>query len=133
MLKMPIPWFDKPENSSGSLAARLAADCASVNELITTFFSVIIQSLTTLVAGITIALIYEWRTSLVAIGLIPFIILSGIVQMTVTQGFSDKTDKVYKDSSNIITESMNYIRTVTSFGSEGIIERKYSSYLEKPL
>ena len=28
---------------------------------------------------------------------------------------------------------MNAIRTVTSFGSEGIIERKYSTYLEEPL
>ena len=81
---MPIPWFDKPENSSGSLAARLAADCASVNELITTYISVSIQCLTTLVAGATVALIYEWRTSLVALGLLPLMILSGVVQMAFT-------------------------------------------------
>ena len=103
MLRMPVPWFDKPENASGSLAARLAADCALVNQLLTTFIAVMIQSLVTIVAGITIALIYEWRTSLVALGLIPLILLSGIIQMNVTQGFSDKTDKVYKESSNIIT------------------------------
>jgi len=126
ILKMPIPWFEKPENSSGSLSARLVSDCKTVNGLITTYLSVIIQSLTTLIAGVVIAFIYEWRTSLVALGLLPLMIASGAVLISVTQGFSDKTDKVYKDSSNLITESMLNIRTVTSFGSEGIIQRKYS-------
>lgn len=123
ILKMPISWFDRPKNASGSLSSRLASDCHVVNGLITTFFSIIVQTLTTLVAGVVIALIYEWRTALVAIGLLPFIVFSGIIQMSFTEGFSDKTDKAYIESSNLITESMTYIRTVTSFGSEDIIER----------
>ena len=76
---MPIPWFDKPQHASGTLAARLAADCAAVNDLVTTFVAITIQSLTTLIAGAIIAFIYEWRTTLVALGLLPLIILSGIV------------------------------------------------------
>jgi hypothetical protein len=36
--------------------------------------------------------------------------------MNFTTGFSAKTDIAYKDSSNLITESMVNIRTVTSFG-----------------
>ena len=121
ILKMPIPWFDKPKNASGSLSARLASDCHTVNSLITTFYSILVQSFTTLIAGIVIAFIYEWRTSLVAVGLLPIIVFAGIIQMAFTQGFSDKTDKAYKESSSLITEAMNYIRTVTSFGSEDII------------
>ena len=130
---MPIPWFDRPKNASGTLAARLASDCSLVNDLITTFVAVTLQSLTTLIAGALIALLFEWRTALVAIGLLPLMILSGIIQMAFTEGFSDKTDKVFKESSNMITESMNAIRTVTSFGSEDIIERKYSNLLKLPV
>ena len=52
--------------------------------------------------------------------------------MAFTEGFSDKTDKAYKDSSNLITQSMLNIRTVTSFGSEDIVERKYSAQLIQP-
>ena len=81
---MPIPWFDKPQNASGTLASRLAADCSAVNDLITTFISITIQNITTLIAGATIALIYEWRTSLVALGLLPLMVLSGVVQMAFT-------------------------------------------------
>ena len=130
---MPIAWFDKPKNASGSLSARLASDCHTVNSLITTFYSILVQSLTTLVAGIIIAFIYEWRTSLVAVGLLPIIVFSGMIHMAFTQGFSDKTDKAYKESSSLITEAMNYIRTVTSFGSEDIIERKYEVRLQGPM
>lgn len=66
-------------------------------------------------------------------GLLPLMIIAGIIQMAFTEGFSDRTDKVFKESSSLITESMNNIRTVTSFGSEDIIERKYSKKLEEPL
>ena len=130
---MPIPWFDKPKNSSGALSARLASDCKTVNGLATTYIAVMIQNVATLISGLTIAFIYEWRTSLVALGLIPFLILGGAVQMIVTTGYSETTDAAYKDSSNLITEAMNNIRTVTSFGDEDIIQRKYSSRLVDPL
>jgi len=41
--------------------------------------------------------------------------------MAFTTGFSAKTDAAYKDSSNLITEAMINIRTVTSFGYEDMI------------
>ena len=100
---MPIPFFDKPKNASGSLSARLASDCASVNGLVTTFFAIAVQSITTLIAGVVIAFIFEWRTALVSVGLLPVLVFTGIIQMAFTQGFSDKNDKAYKDSAILIT------------------------------
>jgi len=61
------------------------------------------QNATMLLTGLIIAFIYEWRTTLVSLGLIPFMIISGAIQMAFVSGFSDKTDTVYKDSSNLIT------------------------------
>ena len=76
---MPIAWLDKPRNSSGSLSARLASDCQIVNGLTTTYVSIMIQNIVNLVCGITIAFIYEWRTSLVALALIPVMIIAGAI------------------------------------------------------
>lgn len=132
ILKMPIAWLDLPRNSAGSLSARLAADCQTVNGLTTTYTSILIQNIANLVSGIIIAFVYEWRTSLVAVGLIPFMIISGAIQMAFTTGFSAKTDVAYKDSSSLITESMINIRTVTSFGYENMILDKYSEKLKLP-
>ena len=130
---MPIVWFDKPKNSSGALSARLASECKSVNGLITTNIAITFQNITNLLSGVIIALVFEWRTALVAIGLLPLMIIAGIIQMKFTMGFSDDTDAAYKNSSALITETMLNIRTVSSFGYEDIIQRKYDDNLKEPL
>lgn len=117
MLKMPVRWLDLPRNSSGALSARLASDCKTVNGLTTTYISILMQNIANLVAGIVIALVFEWRTALIAMGLIPLMILVGAIQMAFTNGFSSNTDAAYKDSSSLISESMLNIRTVASFSS----------------
>lgn len=132
ILRMPINWLDQPRNSAGSLSARLASDCHTVNGLTTTYVAILIQNIANLTAGIIIAFIYDWHTSLVAVGLIPFMIIAGAIQMAFTTGFSAKTDVAYKDSSSLITESMLNIRTVTSFGYENMILDKYSEKLKLP-
>lgn len=85
---MPIRWFDLPKNSSGALSARLAADCKSVNSLITTNTAITFQNISNIVSGATIALVFEWRTALIALGLLPFMVIAGIIQMKFTVGFS---------------------------------------------
>jgi ATP-binding cassette subfamily B (MDR/TAP) protein 1 len=116
ILKMPVPWFDIPRNNAGTLTARLSTDCQLVNTMTTTTASILIQNISTLVAGVIIAFVNEWRTSLVSLGLLPLMIICGIVQMAFSTGFSDKTDVAYKDSANLIMEAMVNIRTVSSFG-----------------
>jgi len=55
---MPIPWFDIPKNSGGNLTANLASDSLMVNGLTATFVSILVQNGTTLIAGVTIALVF---------------------------------------------------------------------------
>jgi ATP-binding cassette subfamily B (MDR/TAP) protein 1 len=59
-------------------------------------------------------------------------IICGIVQMAFSTGFSDKTDVAYKDSANLIMEAMVNIRTVSSFGYENIIAKKYDEKMKEP-
>lgn len=132
ILKMPVTWFDIPRNNAGTLAARLSTDCQLVNTVTTTTVGIMVINLSTLLSGIIIAFVFEWRTSLVALGLLPLMILCGIAQMAFSTGFSDSTDAAYKDSSNLIMEAMINIRTVSSFGYEGIIAKKYDEKMEEP-
>ena len=100
---MPVPWFDKTRNNSGALTARLSTDCQSVNSMTTTVVSIKIQNLSTLITAIIIGFVFEWRTTLVALGLLPFMVICGAIQMAFSTGFSDKTDEAFKDSVNLIT------------------------------
>lgn len=92
MLKMPVPWYDIPSNNAGTLAARLSVDAEQVNSLTTTIASIMTQNISTLISGVVIALVFEWRTALVAIGMLPLMIISGVIQMQFQTGFSDETD-----------------------------------------
>ena len=122
---MPIPWFDNPKNMSGSLSTRLSLDCSTLNSLVTTFFSITIQSASTLITGVAIAFVFEWRTALTTLGFMPIALFNGLMIAKFTEGLGNKSDKVYKQSSKIINESMVNIRTVSSFNSEKIIEKRY--------
>lgn len=125
MLKLPIPFFDVPRNNPGALSSRLSADCQKINAITTTTVSVMIQNISSLICGVVIAFVFEWRSALVALGLLPLMIISGIIEMSFNTGFSDKTDAAYKESSSLIMESMINIRTVSSFGYQSIIANKF--------
>lgn len=125
ILKMPVYWFDNPENNCGVLSTRLGTDCQTINGMCTTYIYLIIQCLATFIAAVIIAFIYEWRTALVAIGSMPIIMLSGFIRSKFRNGQMEKTDKAYKDSAQIVMESLNNIRTVVSFGVENTVVHKY--------
>jgi ATP-binding cassette subfamily B (MDR/TAP) protein 1 len=76
---MPISWFDLPKNNAGSLNARLSYGCHLINGLTTNFITVLIQNTSSLISGMIIAYIFEWRTALIATGMIPLILISGII------------------------------------------------------
>lgn len=96
MVKMPIEWFEKKGNDGGQLAGTLERDCRTVNGLLTSFVFHLTINISTLVFGIVLALIYEWRTSLVALGLIPLIIISGAIQLAFSTGLSAQSSNSYK-------------------------------------
>lgn len=96
LLKMPISWFDKPDNNCGILSKRLGTDCQTINGMATTYIYIMIQSLATLITGIIIALIYEWRIALVALGFMPLVMLAGAIRSAFRNGLSKKEDEAHK-------------------------------------
>ena len=91
-MKLPIYWYEKPKNSVGSLTARLAVDCKQVKQMTTTYIYGLVQNVSTLLTGLVIAFIFEWRTSLVALGLIPFLIAAGAIRMAFRTGSATKAE-----------------------------------------
>lgn len=88
ILRMPLPWFDIPKNNAGSITARLSTDCQQVNGLTSNLVGITLQNISCLLSGIIIAFVYEWRITLVTLGLIPFMIGAGMIQMKFNVGFS---------------------------------------------
>lgn len=92
MMKLPIYWFERPQNNIGQLTTRLAVDSKQVKDLTTNYVYVIIQNIATLMSGLIIGFIFEWRTALVSLGLIPFLIAAGSVRMAFKNGALAKAE-----------------------------------------
>lgn len=92
ILKMPMKWFDRKNNMSGSLGLRLSTSAEIVNEVVTTYIFILIQSLTTFIAGFAIAFYFCWQIVLVALGLFPLIIISGVMRARFKAGLTQKVD-----------------------------------------
>jgi ATP-binding cassette subfamily B (MDR/TAP) protein 1 len=60
LLKMPIPYFDIPENNAGTLASRLAVDCKIINSLTSSIIGVNVMNVSSLICGIIIAFAASW-------------------------------------------------------------------------
>lgn len=72
-----------------------------------------------IVFGVVGSILFEWRTGLTSLGLIPLIVLSQAIQFTFINGFFESKDKIYSNSSVIISESIINIRTTLSLGVFG--------------
>jgi ATP-binding cassette subfamily B (MDR/TAP) protein 1 len=85
---MPIPWFDLPKNNGGQLTTKLSSDSLMVNGLTATFVSILLQNAATLISALIVALIFEWRTALFSIAMLPLMVIVGIISQNRKSGFS---------------------------------------------
>lgn len=73
VVNMEVGWFDKPENSSGAIGARLSTDAASVRGLVGDALAQTVQDLSSVVAGLTIAFATCWQLAFIILALIPLV------------------------------------------------------------
>uniref|UniRef100_A0ACD5Y0L9 Uncharacterized protein n=1 Tax=Avena sativa TaxID=4498 RepID=A0ACD5Y0L9_AVESA len=125
-----VAWFDDPKNSSGALGARLSIDASNVRRLVGDNLSLIIQIISTLITGLVIALIADWKLALIILCVIPLVGIQSYVQVKFLKGFSQDAKMMYEDASQVATDAISSIRTVASFCSEKRITRIYDQKCE---
>ncbi|KAK3008816.1 hypothetical protein RJ639_013662 [Escallonia herrerae] len=133
VVQMEISWFDRIENSSGAIGARLSADASSVRGLVGDSLGLLVQNTATAIAGLVIGFVASWQLSLIIILLLPFIGLNGYLQIKYISGFSaDTKQKLYEDASQVASDAVGSIRTVASFSAEEKVMQLYKKKCEGP-
>jgi ABC-type multidrug transport system fused ATPase/permease subunit len=99
MLSQEIGWFDEPDNNIGALTTRLAVEAAAVqgvkfkkknynskrlNQFDSTFvkatgirIGMVLMNISNFGVGLVIAFYYGWEVTLLILGFVPFMIISG--------------------------------------------------------
>ncbi|KAK6162934.1 hypothetical protein DH2020_002775 [Rehmannia glutinosa] len=132
IVNMEIGWFDKPENSSGVIGARLSTDAALIRTLVGDALAQLVQEVASLVVGLAIAFEASWQLALIVLALIPLVIFNGYVQMKSVGGFSRDTKLMHEEASQVANDAVSNIRTVASFCAQEKIIEMYKKKSEGP-
>ncbi|KAI3759990.1 hypothetical protein L1987_50378 [Smallanthus sonchifolius] len=132
VVSMEVGWFDKPENSSGAVGARLSTDAASVRGLVGDALAQVVQDSSSAIAGLVIAFTACWQLALIILALIPLMSANGYVQMQFMKGFSADAKLMYEEASQVATDAVGSIRTVASFCAEEKVMQLYGIKCEGP-
>ncbi|KAL9325738.1 hypothetical protein ACSQ67_006383 [Phaseolus vulgaris] len=130
---LSVGWFDKAENSSGALGARLSTDAASIRTLVGDALGLLVQDIATVVTALAIAFDTNWQLSLIVLVLVPLVVLNGHLQMKSMQGFSTDAKKLYEEASQVANDAVGNIRTVAAFCAEEKVMKLYQKKCAGPI
>ncbi|XP_072948561.1 multidrug resistance protein homolog 49-like [Epargyreus clarus] len=124
-------WFDIPTNSVGALCARLATDCAAVQGATGTRMGTMLQGISTMVLGVSVAMAYSWKMTLVSLLSVPCVIGGICLEGWVTKRSENQERKSLEQASRMATEAVLNVRTVHSLGIERTMLSRYSEALQQ--
>ncbi|ANB12244.1 ATP-binding cassette alpha-factor transporter STE6 [Sugiyamaella lignohabitans] len=129
-LRMDVEFFDRDENSAGSLTATLAKDAQAVEGFGGATLGQILQSFVTLFGGIIVSIAFNWRLGLVVTACVPVLVGCGFTTVYVMLQLQERAKKVYEKSSSYACESISAVRTVASLTREDGVWRTYADSVE---
>ncbi|KDO25357.1 hypothetical protein SPRG_09182 [Saprolegnia parasitica CBS 223.65] len=132
MLRQDIGWFDDEKHSSGALTTRLATDSAAIRSMTAETLNAILVTLASVAVTIVIAFTQSWQMTLVILATFPTFMANGYIQSTKMSGGTGKdVNDGDTKAGALLSEAINSIRTVASFGLETTTNAKYLAYLQQ--
>ncbi|TVY82673.1 ABC transporter BEA3 [Lachnellula suecica] len=126
-----IPFFDAEENSSGTLAARVANDPTQLQQLLGMNMALVVVGALSMVGCVIIGFVFGWKLTLLATGVaMPIIIIGSFFRVRYELQFEAMNQEVFAESSKFGAEAIGAFRTVTSLTLEDMICRRYEILLQ---
>lgn len=131
ILFQPTSYFDKDENSTGQLTARLSSDPQALKELLGINLMMMLIGIFSLIGALAISFAYGWKLALVATCVtVPLSLLAGYFRIRYELQFNEMNDAVFRESSKFGAESISAFRTVSALVMEESISERYRQLLK---
>ncbi|KAL2868927.1 ABC transporter ATP-binding protein [Aspergillus lucknowensis] len=132
MLAQPIAWFDRDENSSGTLTSRLSTDPQQLQMLFGVNGTFPLISIFSVIGCLAISFSFGAKLAAVAFCAgTPFMFLGAFARIRYEMKFEAINAAVYAESSQFASEAIRAFRTITSLNMEKAILRRYSSLVDE--
>ncbi|KAJ9557917.1 hypothetical protein OSB04_012531 [Centaurea solstitialis] len=128
-----MSWFDKPEHSSGAVGARLATDASMMRNIVGDALALVVQNVAMIASGLVIAFTANWILALLILVLMPLLGMQGYIQLRFYKSISAGAKAMYEEASQVASDAVGNIRTISSFGAEERVIDLYQKKCEKPI
>lgn len=133
-LRQDLRFFDRPENTIGSLTSRLDSDAQSLFELTGFNITLIMLAVVTIIACSILSIAVSWKLGLVGVFAgTPPMILGGYIRIRVETKMDTDIDAKFSKSASIASESVTAIRTVSSLAIENDVLLRYTNELDSAI
>lgn len=123
-------FFDRPENSSGSLTSKLSSAPTALQELMSANLGLMFNILVNITASSALGIAYGWKLGLTLVfGGLTVIVAAGYYRIRLDQKLEAATEEQFSGSAGLATEAVTSIRTVSMLTLESSIMRQYSHIL----
>jgi ABC-type multidrug transport system fused ATPase/permease subunit len=130
ILFQPTSYFDKDDNATGQLTARLSSDPQALKELLGINLMMLLVGILSLAGALAISFAYGWKLALVALCVtVPLGILAGYFRVRYELQFNAMNEAVFQESSKFGAESIGAFRTVSALVMEDSICQRYQQLL----
>ncbi|KAJ2775774.1 hypothetical protein IWQ57_000184 [Coemansia nantahalensis] len=118
MLRQDAAYFDRKENGTGALTARLATEANDINKTIGEAFPAFVAGIASIVAGVAIAFTFDWRLTLVILATMPFLVIAFYAEGRSVYASVKVMKSAYEKASQEAAETVANIRTVATLTRE---------------
>ncbi|PIA30330.1 hypothetical protein AQUCO_05600040v1 [Aquilegia coerulea] len=132
VLTFEIGWFDRDENTSAAICARLATEANTARSLIGDRMSLLVQVFVCASLSWTLGLLVTWRLGSVMIAIQPFIIGCFYSRSVFMKSMSAKARTAQNEGSQLASEAVVNHRTVTAFSSQKRIVHLFEATFKGP-
>ncbi|KAG7400305.1 Antigen peptide transporter 2 [Phytophthora boehmeriae] len=131
MLRQEVGWFDLTDNAPGALISRLTSDSTVLHSMTSEYLSRVLVSVATSAVICGISFYHSWKMTLVMIIIIPLLIGCNFMRIKNMRGQVNAKENNNADAlaSALLSEAVDSIRTVASFGLEQKLIAQYTSIL----
>ncbi|KAK3300285.1 P-loop containing nucleoside triphosphate hydrolase protein [Chaetomium fimeti] len=131
IMAQPTSYFDRDDNATGQLTARLSSDPQALKELLGINLMMLLVGIFSLAGALAISFAYGWKLALVALCVtVPLGILAGFFRVRYELQFNAMNEEVFQESSKFGAESIGAFRTVSALVMEDSICDRYQNLLD---
>lgn len=130
MLRMDISFFDRDENTTGSLTSTLSRDAQAVDGLSGTTLGQILSSMMIVVSSVTLSVIVSWNLGLVCSACVPLLLFAGFYRFYILAKFNRKNQSSHMASAAYACEASSSIRTVAALTREDDVMQHFNEDLD---